>query len=460
MVDFIEERLALVFLSVDGDVFERAIVVEGYGSVVEEVVVAHEIHAAVGEEATHVLAQLLAVDKRSVQPVDEFFLLGSQRIGVGRVDRGENLVTQGIFFPVENQHATRIVDFVEQQAVVHFKIGVRKNELSFEFELYDGDGFVHLRQEAAGLVAIFAVEALGQEEGAGVVFVLLDGKGGQRHEVDAVTVFERAVVAIPHRHANDIGHAAVVAGGRAHPQNIVVAPLYIDVVIGAELVHDDFGAGTAVEDVAHDMQGVDDQPLYEVADGTDAGIGPAGGDDGGDDAVDISLLVGVYLRLVQQLLQDVREFGRQGFAHFGAGVLRGDVLAHAYELVHRDAVPVGHVFFLLLDEFKFLLGIVNQGTKFLDFALTQGLAEDFFDFATHRTRCVFEHMEECFIFTVEVGEKMFRTFGQVENGFKVDNLGASIGDGRELCRQQLQIPQVIECRLGGDRRPFFHSIDV
>ena len=210
--------------------------------------------------------------------------------------------------------------------------------------------------------------------------------------------------------------------------------MYVDIVVGAELVHNDFGTGSPVENIAHDMEGIDYKPLYKIANGADTLVGPTGGNDSGNDSVDIGLLVRVDLRLVQQLLQDIRKFGRKRFADFRSGIFRRYVLAHTYQLVHGNAIPVDHIFFFFLDKFEFLFGIIDEGTQLFHFAFAQSLSENFFDFAAYRSRCIFQHMEECLVFSVQVGQEVFRTFGQIENGFEVDDLGARIGYGRELRR--------------------------
>ena len=293
---------------------------------------------------------------------------------------------------------------------------------------------MHLSQQAAGFGRKFPVEAFRYEISAGIVFIMLDGECRQWDEVDAVSVFESGMVAVTHRHAHDVGNATVVSRSRSHPQNIVVAPLYVDIVVGAELVHNDFSTGSPVENIAHDMEGIDYKPLYKIANGADTLVGPTGGNDSGNDSVDIGLLVRVDLRLVQQLLQDIRKFGRKRFADFRSGIFRRYVLAHTYQLVHGNAIPVDHIFFFFLDKFEFLFGIIDEGTQLFHFAFAQSLSENFFDFAAYRSRCIFQHMEECLVFSVQVGQEVFCTFGQIENGFEVDDLGARIGYGRELRR--------------------------
>ena len=57
LVDLVEKRTAMVSLSVDLDVFERAVGVHRDGSVEEEVAVAHEVERALLIEQTQVLLE-------------------------------------------------------------------------------------------------------------------------------------------------------------------------------------------------------------------------------------------------------------------------------------------------------------------------------------------------------------------------------------------------------------------
>ena len=114
-------------------------------------------------------------------------------------------------------------------------------------------------------------------------------------------------------------------------------------MVGEQTVHNLGRAAAAVEDVAEDVQLVDAQALYQVADGADEFISPSGGHDGLDDAVEVGLFVIVLRRLMQQLLYDIGKFLRERLAHLGTGVLRRRSFADPYQAVQCDLVPVLHV---------------------------------------------------------------------------------------------------------------------
>ena len=53
----------------------------------------------------------------------------------------------------------------------------------------------------------------------------------------------------------------------------MVTPLDVDIVVGQELVHDELGTRTSVEDVPDDMQAVNGQTLDRLADCDDEVVG-------------------------------------------------------------------------------------------------------------------------------------------------------------------------------------------
>ena len=53
----------------------------------------------------------------------------------------------------------------------------------------------------------------------------------------------------------------------------MVTPLDVYIVVGQELVHDELGARTSVENVSDDMQAIDGQTLDRLADRDDEVVG-------------------------------------------------------------------------------------------------------------------------------------------------------------------------------------------
>ncbi len=224
----------------------------GNGGVEQQVVVGYRVHAAVTEQRLDVLVQFLAHGERMVQAFEQLALVCRQHVGVLRVYGGEMAALHLIFLAAYRAHAAAVVDVSEQRPVAHAPLGVAREYLRLDLELYHRYRLVHERGQTVRLLAYSVASRVGlrTELLAGVVGIMLHGERGEGHEVYAVSLFERGKVGIAQRQAYHVAYAGVVAGMRAHPQYVVVAPLYVPVVIRAQRVHDDVRAGSAVVDVA------------------------------------------------------------------------------------------------------------------------------------------------------------------------------------------------------------------
>lgn len=54
--------------------------------------------------------------------------------------------------------------------------------------------------------------------------------------------------------------------------------------------------------------------------------------------------------------------------------------------------------------------------------VADGVAEFLVDLAAYGTGTVFQDMVELFVFSVDIRQEMFRTFGEVQDGLEVDDL--------------------------------------
>ena len=451
LVHLVHQGLPLVRAPLYPHLLEGAVGVHGHRRVEEQVGVAHLVQAPVAEQAAHVLAQLLAPGEGTLDAVQHLLLLGGEPVGVRGVERGEALVPQLVRLPVQLDRPGLRVDAVQQQPVLHRELRPSPDDLPLELVLDDGDGLVHLRDEAHRLLVVRGLIGVqrGDEELAGVVGVRLHGEGGEGQQVDAVAVLEGRQVAVPQAHPHDVGDAPEAARGRPHPEDVVVAPLDVEVVVSAQGVHDDVRPRSPVVDVPDDVQLVDGEPLDEVADGNDEVVRPSRGDDGADDLVHVGRLVRLGGGLVQELLDDVGELGGQRLAYLGAGVLGGDVAADLDQLVQRDHVPVVQVLLGGLDEDQLLLGVIDERAQLLLLRVPHRVVEDFPHLPLDGAGRVAEHVAERLVLAVDVGEEMLRALGQVQDGFQVDDFRAGVRDGREAPGEQLQVAQV--------GRDFFHG---
>ena len=138
---------------------------------------------------------------------------------------------------------------MQKQAVFHVEFRTAADDVSFQFELDDTDGLVHLSHQTQRLIVVWVVlwVCFRTEEFAGVVGVSLHGKGGQREQVNTIAIFQSCQISVSHGQTKGVGDAAVISGSGTHPKNIMVTPLDIEIVVVTKGIHDDVRAGTTVE---------------------------------------------------------------------------------------------------------------------------------------------------------------------------------------------------------------------
>ena len=75
-------------------------------------------------------------------------------------------------------------------------------------------------------------------------------------------------------------------------------------------------------------------------------------------------------------------------------------------------------------EFKFLLGIIDERAEVFLFLFAQRVAEQLVHLALDVSRSVAQDVLERLVLAVQVGHEMLRGFGQVKDGFEIDDLGS------------------------------------
>ena len=103
---------------------------------------------------------------------------------------------------------------------------------------------------------------------------------------------------------HDGGDQGAAAGGGAHPEDVVVAPLDVHVVVLHQVVQDHVRARAAVEDIAYQVQLVH-HPLDHVRQRPDQAVRLVDLDDRRDDVLEIIVLFRVPAVRLEQLLDDV-----------------------------------------------------------------------------------------------------------------------------------------------------------
>ena len=418
LVRAVHERFAADALTAHFGFGERAVCVERNSGMVEQEAVAHEIERSVLVEHTQMALHLLRLTERTPQLRHEVRFFLAERIGFGRVDGRQVLVQEHL--TVKRPLAVVQGTFIQHSAVVHVPLGVTTHGLTLQFELDDGDGFVHLgHQLGRACEARVVLKILGLPDGAGVIAVHGHGEVRQRQQVDAVPLFECFDVGVPNRDAQYGGNECPVTRHRSHPLDIVVAPLDIVVTDGREHVKDLGCARPAVEDVSDDMERVNGQGMNEITDDDDELVGTAGLDDSFDDGVVIGLaVVLLQTRLVQQFADDIGVVLRQQFLHLGTAVLDGDRTGDLHDLAQTAFVPIVRLVFHL----QTLVGIIDERTQRPFVFLRERVSIDLVHLTAYDTGGVLDHMNERTRLAVQVGHKMLRSFGQGEDRTQVNQL--------------------------------------
>ena len=143
----------------------------------------------------------------------------------------------------------------------------------------------------------------------------------------------------------------------------MVAPLNVEIVVACQGVHNLPGTGTTIEDVANDVEGIDDEAVDEIADGDDESLAASHFDHRVDNSVVVVLSVGFGLGLVEKLGDDVGEFRIEKLLEFRASIFVIDKTSKFDQLMDGHTIPVIKVFgvLLALDELEFLFGIIDEG---------------------------------------------------------------------------------------------------
>ena len=233
--------------------------------------------------------------------------------------------------------------------------------------------------------------------------------------------------------------AAALPKRRAHPHDVVVAPLDIHVMLRAQRLHDDVGVRTAVVDVTDDVQLADGQALDEPPKRFDERDATPGAHGRVDDAGVVGFLVHAVVVLVHELFDDVGELGGQRAAHAAGGVLAGRALAHGHEARHHRGVPRALVVDVGQDEFRLFTRVVDERCQLALGGFGKRVAEGLVHFQADGARAVAQDVAERLGLAVDVGAEEFGAFREVQDGAEVDDLGGSgLGCGKRL-RQQFQV---------------------
>ena len=262
------------------------------------------------------------MQERRAERLHKRLLLLCQPERVGGIDSREVFVPELIFFALDQHRALFVIDAVEHYMIVHQKFGVPFYYLCLELELYYRYGLVHLCPEGAVVLRqAYMVRVAQAEAFAWVRTVCLHCKDGQRTHVYAVAVFYTVEICVLCRNGKHRCYARKRPCRRAHPLDVVIAPLYIDAVVIYERIKDYVGSRAAVKYISYYVQPPYSELLDKLRNVHDERVGLTELYDAAYRFVIVALLVAAVIGWgVDKLVYRVAERARQKLAYRGARI--------------------------------------------------------------------------------------------------------------------------------------------
>ena len=297
---------------------------------------------------------------------DHMALLFGQRIGICRVHRWKITVLQGIDLPIDGNGLVLIVDLVQQQPVRHVKLRVTQQLLSLQLEQDHCNGLIHPGREQLILLCTRVIVHQLYLEAMGIrILIDLVGKNTQRPQGNAIARLDHIQIVVMDGIGQHRGHHSPGATGRAHPENIVVAPLDIHAVAGHQTVHDNIRPGPSVKNIAYNMQVVHRHGFNHPTDGLDHLAGLTDLQNGIDQGFIVGLLEFYIRPAAEQLVNDIGIIRWHGIPQLIAGMLCRYEPAQIHQPLQRDPVPLLHILHCICRQRQLCRGVVDQCSQII-----------------------------------------------------------------------------------------------
>ena len=161
--------------------------------------VARKVHAPLFEEEVDVAEKLLAVTEGVQELGYDISLSLCQLVGIIGINSREEGILEGIGLAIgEGDRPFCLVDAVQEVTILHPILGVTRNDLMLELELYDGDRLVHLphEEDALLIIGLVCIAELRSEGCTGVLAIDLHSEARQWKHVDPIAILQRGEVGI------------------------------------------------------------------------------------------------------------------------------------------------------------------------------------------------------------------------------------------------------------------------
>ena len=310
------------------------------------------------EKEIHMPLQGFAVHEIPLPVFNNFLFLRRILIGMLRVISGK---VRGIHFILravrQRGNAFHRVDLVEEQPVFHFIFRMAEHGLAFRFEQHHIDGLYQC-------VLAF------------ILTVIFRGKDHKIPHTDAISVFQNLPVVIAHVVADHVDDTGDTACRSPHPQHVVITPLYVHGVMHHQPVHDFMGIGTAVINVAYDMQMIHRQAFNQIGQRINEGAETAGFPNRIQNLGMVHRPVLVFIRQrMQQFVQHITEAFRHSLTHLGPGVLGRQQAGQPQQAAQGHFRPGFRYRIIFIHHVQFFFGVINQGTEVFAVPVIHGFGE-------------------------------------------------------------------------------------
>ena len=381
----------------------------------EKVTVSHGIELALLKKKLHMLLEPPAVHERGLKSFHDIGFFRRKPVRICRINSRQILVEKIIVLSVLLDLHRIKIDTAEQIAVFHVIFRASTDKLAFQLELDNRDSLMNAHVHvflAAGFLLAFCLEACTR-----IIPISIYRKLSKGYQIDAVAFLENVKITVSGLDPDNICNARKLTAGCAHPLDIMIAPLNVKAVVSHQRVHDLIRSVSSVVNIAENMQMINDEPSHQPRKCFYEIVGIANADNSVDDLLVVGFLVR-YIRLFgDEFLDHIAEIFRHSLPYFRSCVLAGSVLAHVNEPIEHDFVPVIKLCLvsnLFLYKFDLFARIVDQRRQFFNILFRQSMPVNFTDLLFYSTGAVPENMGERFIFAVNISDKVFCTFGQIQ----------------------------------------------
>ena len=208
-------------------------------------------------------------------------------------------------------------------------------------------------------------------------------------------------------------------------------------------IHDDVSPGTAVKNIAHEVQPIHRKAFDHGAERGDEIRSLANLDNRGDDILVVFLFVEFLAVGMKQLFNDIGIISGKRLADLRAGIAGADRTAELDQTIERDAVPLVQIGDFRLELFKLLLGIADQGVELIQLRVGNAVLEERVEVLTDDAGTGIENMQKCLMLSVHVRNEVLTAFGKIQNRLQIDDLGAGGTQGRILVGEHRQVAQFL-----------------